>query len=300
MKRKSRKRAFSLYILIQILNVFTVTILSIGCFLIAYQAIVHIEDKIGAVHFTLYWMSTYSLALIILHLFLSKKLIEKITEPLHSLIDYMELLSKGRMETTTKPTFSTPNQEMNMLDKRFTEVINYMRQRFDNLEQEAETDPLTGLANRRTLEAVFAEIHATSETFAVLMIDIDHFKVVNDTYGHGVGDEVLCFIAQLMKNVSREQDVCCRFGGEEFIMLLAGTDACHARTVAERLREKMASTRSPTGKAVTVSIGITDNADQPHDLKILLERADIALYQAKNQGRNRTIIEAAPNPMHRS
>lgn len=299
MIHRSRKRAFSLYILIQILNTLTVTSLSIGCFLIAYKAIVHIEDKIQAVQFTLFWMSTYSLVLILLLLFLSKRLIEKITEPLHSLIDYMELLSKGQMETAAKPNFSTPNQEMNMLDERFTDVVNYMRQRFDNLEQEAETDPLTGLANRRTLETVFAEFNATSEPFAVLMIDIDHFKVVNDTYGHGIGDKVLCFIAQMMKNVSREKDLCCRFGGEEFIMLLAGTDACHARNVAERLRKKISSTRSPSGEAVTVSIGITDNADHPHDLKILLERADIALYQAKNQGRNRTIIKAAPNPIHR-
>lgn len=299
MIQRSRKRAFSLYILIQILNALTVTSLSIGCFLIAYQAIVHIENKIRAVHFALFWMSTYSFVVILLLLFLSKKLIEKITEPLHSLIDYMELLSKGQMETAAKPPFSTPNQEMNMLDERFTEVVNYMRQRFDNLEQEAETDPLTGLANRRTLETIFAEINATSEPFAVLMIDIDHFKVVNDTYGHGIGDDVLRFIAKMMKNMSREKDLCCRFGGEEFIMLLAGTEASHARTVAERLREKMASTRSPTGKAVTISIGITDNADHPHDLKVLLERADIALYQAKNQGRNRTIVEAAPDPMHK-
>lgn len=294
MNNRTKKRTFSLYILVQVLNVFTIISLSTGCFLIAYQAITQNEDKTQAIYFSLFWMGIFSLLMIVLLLVLSRKLIGKITEPLHSLLDYMELLSKGQMETATKPSFFTPSQEMNNLDEGFTHVVNYMRQRLDNLEQEAETDPLTGLANRRTLETVFANMKETNDRFSMLMVDIDHFKLVNDTFGHGVGDKVLCFIAQMMMSVSREEDLCCRFGGEEFILLLEETEVSLANTVAERLREKIASTRSPTGEAITVSIGVTDNLDHPEDMKILLERADKALYKAKNSGRNRTVIEPAP------
>ena len=150
-------------------------------------------------------------------------------------------------------------------------------------------DPLTKLMNRRAMDAHLENWTEQGSPFVLLIFDIDKFKRVNDTYGHAMGDEVLKYLAASMLEVARKDDVCCRFGGEEFVMLLPETDRHAAFQLAERLRNKLESTISPCGDVVTISIGIAAYPqDATHPTK-LLELADQCLYEAKRTGRNRTI-----------
>ena len=120
----------------------------------------------------------------------------------------------------------------------------------------------------------------------MILIDLS----VNDTYGHSVGDEVLKFLAVEMQEVSRRQDICCRYGGEEFILLLPETTMIEAFDVAERLRKKLEATVSPSGEAITISSGIASLPECAHHITELIEIADKRLYEAKNTGRNKSIM----------
>ncbi|MGE7988469.1 diguanylate cyclase domain-containing protein [Lysinibacillus fusiformis] len=151
-------------------------------------------------------------------------------------------------------------------------------------------DPLTGVTNRRTMDAMLAEWLANKVPHAIILLDLDHFKSVNDTYGHAVGDKVLQFIAKHMLSVAREGDVCCRYGGEEFVMLLPNTTAKEAEQVAEQLRKKLAETESPCGRPVTLSAGIALYPEMAATTEKLIEAADGALYIAKQAGRNQVKI----------
>ncbi len=123
-------------------------------------------------------------------------------------------------------------------------------------------------------------------------MDIDHFKRVNDTFGHAAGDEVLKFLADQLREVSRRDDICCRLGGEEFVLLLPGTGEDAAYEVAEKLRKKVESTVSPTGEFITISAGIAFYPDGAVNVKALFEMADQCLYEAKKAGRNRSVARS--------
>ncbi|MDF1686036.1 MAG: two-component system cell cycle response regulator [Parvibaculaceae bacterium] len=165
----------------------------------------------------------------------------------------------------------------------------------------AVTDPLTGLHNRR-----YMTNHLTTQVdtcgsndkhVCLLVLDIDFFKLVNDTYGHPAGDEVLKEFAKRLKANVRGIDLPCRFGGEEFVVVMPDTDVAFASSIAERLREQVADVafEIPDGSRidVTVSIGVA-STDGPEDtVEALLERADQALYRAKREGRNRVVADAA-------
>src|SRR5258706_14193572 len=131
-----------------------------------------------------------------------------------------------------------------------------------------------------------------------LIMDIDYFKAVNDTYGHDVGDEVLRdFASRIGANV-RGIDLACRYGGEEFVVVMPDTDAGFAFAVAERLRQGLESTPIPISRApgklnITVSIGIASTSGGQESPEVVLHRADQALYRAKREGRNRVVAEAA-------
>ena len=162
------------------------------------------------------------------------------------------------------------------------------------------TDSLTGLHNRRYLDAhlnsTVARAAATEKPVCVLLFDIDHFKAVNDTYGHAAGDEVLRDFADRLRQGVRGIDLVARYGGEEFVLVMPETDASFAANVAERLRSDVEKVRFRTqGGAripVTVSIGLAEwqHADSAESL---IGRADEALYQAKRAGRNRVVASAA-------
>ena len=173
------------------------------------------------------------------------------------------------------------------------------RERAAEFAAAAERDPLTGLGNRRHLDRRCAELLPAAERDALplslALIDIDHFKAVNDQHGHAVGDQVLVVVAQLLRENTRLGDVIARHGGEEFVIVLPGMDCDAAVEVCERLRERVLShpwalIGGPEG-GVTISIGLT--CAPPLELRPLMHRADQALYAAKRGGRNRVHLRAS-------
>jgi two-component system cell cycle response regulator len=164
------------------------------------------------------------------------------------------------------------------------------------------TDQLTGLHNRRYmsrhLETLIVGAGNTGKPLAFLILDIDHFKSVNDTYGHAVGDEVLREFAKRIAANVRGIDLACRYGGEEFVVVMPDTDMAFASAVAERLRRSVETTpfaisRDPQKLNITISIGIAGSERSGDTAEALLHRADEALYRAKRGGRNRVVAAAA-------
>jgi len=161
------------------------------------------------------------------------------------------------------------------------------------------TDPLTGLHNRRGLEGRSEALHFRPGGAAVtqvwIMVDIDHFKLVNDTYGHEAGDEVLKAVAEALRSTARVADIVARFGGEEFVLVLPDTSAEMAARIAERLRlaiEALSTDVDGQVIRVTASFGVAQRAAQESQLEVL-ERADTALFSSKKDGRNRVTMSAA-------
>lgn len=168
----------------------------------------------------------------------------------------------------------------------------------------AETDTLTGLHNRAWFEEVFPKqlelCERTGQHASLLMIDIDHFKKVNDQYGHGGGDEVLRHMGTLLRRNLRSTDLCARYGGEEIIVLMPGTEMLQAQLTAERLRENIASTPLLLldGRELSIQISGGIAEWQPGTaLKDLVRAADQALYKAKAGGRNLIALHAPPGPI---
>lgn len=171
------------------------------------------------------------------------------------------------------------------------------RQLDAELIRHAHQDPLTGVANRRVIwnegEKRALQPHPNGPILAVVMLDVDHFKAINDRWGHAVGDEVLIGIAQVLSQSMRERDLLARIGGEEFMVLLNHDDAAIIGSIAQRLREAVAawSCGLPSGETVTctVSVGYSTAVAGKTDWKALVALADSALYEAKNGGRNRVV-----------
>jgi len=162
--------------------------------------------------------------------------------------------------------------------------------------QMASRDALTGTLNRRRIEEDALRLRArcmrTGETLAIMMIDIDFFKTINDRYGHPAGDKVLCSLAEIAQNSIRPDDYFARYGGEEFCMLLTATTEKEAFELAERLRLAFSEFTLMLGKDrinVTVSIGVADSNDIGLVFEDLVTAADQALYRAKQKGRNQVI-----------
>jgi|GEM_PF-2346430 len=153
-------------------------------------------------------------------------------------------------------------------------------------------DPLTGLLNRRGLDAQAADEFERRERFGtpltLLVLDIDHFKVVNDTHGHDVGDKILCALGDCLTRVSRELDLIARLGGEEFAILCVQTDLREATVLAERLRLAV-SALEVAGQRFTVSMGVAPVRDNDSSVWDTLVRADDLMYQAKHEGRNKVV-----------
>jgi diguanylate cyclase (GGDEF)-like protein len=166
------------------------------------------------------------------------------------------------------------------------------------LEQKAWTDPLTQISNRgHFLELAtdeFARSRRYGHPFSVWMMDIDHFKNVNDTHGHQSGDLALLQVVQTSQQALRDWDILGRMGGEEFAVLLPETEIAQAQTVAERLRNAVANTSVNIGNAhsvqLTISIGVAAACKEDTDVAMLLDRADQALYEAKHSGRDRVCL----------
>ncbi|MGR6915751.1 GGDEF domain-containing protein [[Actinomadura] parvosata] len=171
------------------------------------------------------------------------------------------------------------------------------------LQAAARTDAKTGLLNaaawQREADTEIVRARRTGDTLALLIIDIDHFKRVNDAHGHLVGDQVLVGVASMLRSQLRDYDVVGRFGGEEFVVLLPGADIDEARQVAERLRVRIGHMAIPVDDTlvrVTISAGVALMSVHGDDLIDLLTAADLALYRAKELGRDRVCIPAVPPP----
>ena len=180
---------------------------------------------------------------------------------------------------------------------RFSNELSVANKR---LQQQALTDTLTDLPNRRfameRLEQEWALTRRGERALSCMMLDIDHFKKINDTFGHQLGDEALKQVADALRKTARAQDVVCRYGGEEFLVVCPDTGATAAYQAAERMRVAVESLRmsAPDGQHVplTLSIGVAEKGEGIADMSALINRADGSLYAAKTQGRNRTVLNA--------
>jgi len=174
-------------------------------------------------------------------------------------------------------------------EARLAEYYQQLEQTNLELSEQTRTDPLTGLPNRRALAAALSEAieRGTAVTPAVAIVDIDHFKMVNDIHGHDEGDRVLTELAAALRAQFAGRGMAARFGGEEFVILMPETTLQQAELQCQYLRESVGLL--PVGLPITVSIGLASHrpGETPQDT---LRRADAALYQAKHQGRDRVVL----------
>jgi len=171
-----------------------------------------------------------------------------------------------------------------------------MQRKNEELERLSTRDSLTGCLNRRAFFSAFEprlqSARASGSTVACLMIDIDHFKAVNDNHGHGIGDRVIQEVARVLEGSFRPTDLVCRYGGEEFSVVLPNVTRGHALVVAEHVRQRVqaecaAAVPEASGLAVTISVGVALTGSAPTTATLVIDRADRALYRAKRGGRNR-------------
>ena len=244
---------------------------------------------------------------------LSYILAVKITAPILLLTRRADQIANGKLEESKETFHISSNDEVGLLAKSFMQMSQKLQKSYaelitlnETLEKKVEerthelkllavTDPLTQLYNRRYFTSVSNDILSIEkrqeENLSLIMIDIDKFKNINDTYGHKIGDDVLVGFANLLKNIQRKSDITCRFGGEEFVILLPTTDIELAIEVAEKLRKQtedfFIALESNKSLKFTISLGVS-SVDLENEVSIeqALKRADDALYEAKNGGRN--------------
>ncbi|KGD86864.1 diguanylate cyclase [Achromobacter sp. RTa] len=212
----------------------------------------------------------------------------KISQPLSQLatnVEHQEVaVAMQRVQSVRAWYF-----EAQRLKRAVLRSFTSLQDEIGKLNQASITDPLTSLHNRRGLQAAVERMQAAGSPFAVVALDIDHFKQINDTYGHTVGDEVIRGVAQLMRDCSRPSDVLCRNGGEEFLILLPAAGMKEAANMAERLRKSLEEHRLHGTAGITLSAGVAQWPSAGPDVGAAFRAADEALYAAKQQGRNRVV-----------
>lgn len=207
-----------------------------------------------------------------------------ITKPLYVLAKFSEeaILSNKAIRSKI-PKTSSHIYEVRQLTHNINNHLSLLK-------KEIQLDGLTGLANRKTFDLTINEWMEDHLTFSLILLDIDHFKKVNDEFGHLVGDEVLKYLAAKLREFSRDEDLSFRYGGEEFGVLVRFGNIRDAARKADHLRKEIAQTISPIGKPIFVSIGVSHFDGRGNGVKEIIERADKALYQSKAEGRNRTTV----------
>ena len=200
-------------------------------------------------------------------------------------------ISLDKEHTTYWSLFDCANR-----DKLYQELIEtkeLLEKQSQELLEMATIDSLTGLLNRRELDnrsgRILSQAQRNKSSVAVILIDIDCFKNINDAYGHAFGDDVLQHLGKTLLKSHREHDVVARYGGEEFVLVLPNIDDANALNIAEKIRCDIEATKI-NGINITVSIGVSINKDNKNEFDVLFKEADSALYKAKNTGRNRAIL----------
>jgi diguanylate cyclase (GGDEF)-like protein len=202
---------------------------------------------------------------------------------------------ENRHDSHLQTEMFTVTTDLSVMMREAARTNRELKEANETIERLARTDALTGLANRRTLDEAFqreiARAERLGECLSVIIGDLDHFKSINDQYGHVTGDQVLARAAAVFGSQLRPYDLAARYGGEEFVLLLPGTSTDGAIAIAERIRKEVAEIKVPScPRQITVSLGVASwmTGEAPEEL---VARADAALYNAKSTGRNR--VEAA-------
>lgn len=211
-----------------------------------------------------------------------------ITRPLQQLADNATHLSQpqtidelGRIKAWYK--------EPAAIRQALIDSVSLIHRKIGRLNEQAQSDPMTGLANRRAMDAALAVLDQSQQAYSALELDIDFFKRVNDTYGHDAGDVALKQVAEIIARHSRTGDLACRAGGEEFVLLLPDTDVTAACAIAERIRASIEATAVTGVGHITLSIGVGCRGPQANSAAEVLKQADENLYRAKQGGRNRVV-----------
>lgn len=219
-------------------------------------------------------------------LFLARRL----AAPFVSLADFV-VRAADRPQDEAMPSVRRHwNREADLLNRAVMRTVREMKRQNRDLNDFALKDPLTGLLNRRALDEAMEKMEGDNRPFALLLIDIDRFKSVNDRHGHSAGDEVLRSVARTLEETVGNRDLCGRYGGEEFVVLLPGRNLPETYEMAERLRLAVAAHENALRIPVTLSIGGAISPLQSTRIDDLFELADRALYRAKESGRNRVVV----------
>jgi len=249
-------------------------------------------------------LSVYSFALSLLSSLLLYVFSENLVDRIIKLQKLSNMIKESNFSGIDSLKIEKPEDELdhlrnNLVDTALTigRLLSELEEKNRELQELAYYDPLTGLPNRRFFfehaSLIFEEVKRYEKPLSLLVMDIDHFKKINDTYGHDVGDLVLKTFAGVLRGIVRQSDICARFGGEEFVVLLPNTDLEGAKVLAERIRTAVAKNMVEHGSIVivfTVSIGISQYRKGMQSIDELIKEADIALYRAKEGGRNRVEV----------
>lgn len=259
--------------------------------------LINLQEKMRLIF--IYETAFFSVVLLLLALIVSKTILQ----PIHKLITSVKAFE---LDKTFIPVQITSKDELGLLAKSFnsmafkaSSVATSLKDTIDKTEKQRDqaimesiSDPLTGLSNRKYMEMELKKLMLSSKRYetplSIIILDLDHFKKVNDNYGHVIGDAVLKEIAKLVKNTMRASDLTIRYGGEEFIIVMDHTASDEATTKAEGLRQEVENLEIEEleGSKITVSLGITQLCQKDDSIESFIARADEALYKAKTAGRN--------------
>ncbi|TSI08684.1 GGDEF domain-containing protein [Lysinibacillus sp. BW-2-10] len=230
-------------------------------------------------------MIFHTLPLIIIILVISFFITNRLSNSITKLAEYSRnSIKDGKVhEVRQKITLNSYVKEVIQLYHDIQEHILF-------LTEQNQKDGLTGIGNRRMFDSQIKDWVDSKTTFALIILDIDFFKKVNDTYGHLVGDDVIKYLAHFLQEQCGKEDRSFRYGGEEFILLLKDITLDQAYERAENIRKYIAETNSPTGKPINISLGITVLNENDTHPKPIIERADTALYYSKQHGRNQATL----------
>ncbi|WP_292656422.1 diguanylate cyclase [Nitratifractor sp.] len=230
------------------------------------------------------------LMLALLSWFHSRK---KIVDPLKELIRWTQRLEKGKFQFNCT---INGRDEISQLAHSFSKMADTLHKSLNDLNHKAHTDRLTNLPNRRYLEIEMERMHLAVKYYGmpcnIILLDLDHFKQINDRYGHDMGDQVLRHFAHLLLSEVQLPHAACRWGGEEFLIMTKNLTLDQAVALAEKIRQRVETTEFPGNLHVTLSAGVA-SLEADLELREGIQRADEALYQAKAQGRNRVLAYRA-------